>query len=253
MNQRNIKMVLAFDGTDFSGWQTQKNSRTVQGTIEAALEKIHNRKIRITGSGRTDSGVHANGQVLSFKTDNSTISAGKFALALNSNLPDDIRIITSCEIHDGFNARFDAVLRSYKYFLSPISILNPVYRNYCHSISFFPDISILNNLARIFIGEHDFTTFTASGDASKTKVRRVVTSCFYVSGSFLVFEIAANAFLWKMVRSIVGTILDYARSRSEKAGARELKAALKAQDRSLAGSTAPAKGLFLDRVSYAKI
>lgn len=243
---RNIKLVVSYDGTDLCGWQIQNNGRTVQGEIERALEQIHNTEIRLTGSGRTDSGVHANGQVANFYTDKD-IPAEKFTPALNSMLPADIRVLQSTEADKDFHSRFDAKVRIYRYFIKPGGICEPRHARYCWRIKRKPDLAVLNSITSPLIGVHDYSTFTAAGDPSNSKTRELYSASFYRDGQFLVFKIAGNAFLWKMVRSIVGTALQL---EAEGRDADYMKNVLEGRDRSLAGVTAPAQGLFLDRVLY---
>ncbi len=243
---RNIKLVIAYDGTDFCGWQIQNNGRTVQGEIEAALAKIHSREVRLTGSGRTDSGVHADGQTANFYTDKD-LPAEKFVYAINSLIPADVRIMTAEEVDEKFHSRFDAKMRIYRYYIKAGGICQPQHRNYCWRIRGVPDISRLNRIAAPLIGTHDFTTFTAAGDPSDSKVRRLDSAAFTAEGQFIVFKIAGNAFLWKMVRSIVGTIIEI---ESAGGGAAEMKEILESRDRERAGATAPPQGLFLHKVHY---
>jgi tRNA pseudouridine38-40 synthase len=146
-----------------------------------------------------------------------------------------------------FNARDSARLRAYAYYLYAAPIGPPHVRRYCWKIVRRPDVAALNRLAAVFLGDHDFTTFAAAGDLGKSKVRRVVSACFHPEGLFLVFRIAATSFVWKMVRSLLGTMLEYER---EGRTAAELASALEARDRLRAGTSAPARGLFLERVVY---
>jgi len=247
LGERNISVTLAYDGTDFNGWQIQRSQRTVQGVLEAVLKDMHGRRVPVTGAGRTDSGVHARGQVANFVTDITSIPAEKYKEALNSNLPPDLRVIGSRAVVKDFDARRSARKRIYKYYLYVSSVGFPHYRRYCWRISRKPDIACLNRIVTGLLGEQDFTTFAAAGDSSKSRVRAVYAACFYPESSFLVFEIAASSFLWKMVRSIVGTVLDIERLEY---GEERLKEIIAVRDRSLAGVTAPARGLFLERILY---
>ena len=247
MGERNISVTLAYDGTDFSGWQIQRSQRTVQGVLEDVLKGMHGRRVPVTGAGRTDSGVHARGQVANFVTDIASIPSEKYKEALNSNLPPDLRVIGSRVVDRDFDARRSARERIYKYYLYISSVGFPHYRRYCWRISRKPDIAYLNRIVTGLLGEQDFTTFAAAGDTSKSSVRAVYAASFYPEGPFLVFEIAASSFLWKMVRSIAGTVLDIEQLEH---GEERLKEILAAKDRSLAGVTAPARGLFLERILY---
>jgi tRNA pseudouridine38-40 synthase len=238
---------VAYDGSDFFGWQVQKTGRTVQGEIEASLERMHGHAVRIQGAGRTDSGVHATGQVANFFSDLDSIPAPTFREALNSYLPQDIRIVRSSQAAPDFNAKNSARMRVYGYNLYDAEVGYPHLRRYCWKIRYRPDMGNLNSLAACLVGEKDFSTFAAAGDASKSRVRKVHAAHFFPSGPFLVFRVAASSFLWKMVRSFLGTILELDRNGL---GAKSMLEILESRDRSRAGSTAPARGLFLERIVY---
>ena len=243
----NIRLTLAYDGTEFSGWQVQNNARTVQGDIEEALRRMHDHPVRIQGAGRTDSGVHASGQVGNFFSDLDSIEPCRWHIALNSYLPPDVRALASWEVPESFNAKDSARQRVYRYFLYTGEVGLPHLRLYCWKIRRRPDLRALNALASVFLGEHDFTTFAAAGDTSKSKVRRVDTACFFPEGPFICFKVAASSFVWKMVRSMLGTILEYEQKNLPPAA---LADALQARDRYQAGTSAPARGLFLEKVVY---
>lgn len=242
-----IKLTVAYDGTDFSGWQAQSGARTVQTELETALARVHGHPVGVTGSGRTDSGVHARGQVAHFATDLERMPADRFVPALNSLLPKDVRVVSSERAPDGFHARFDAFSRTYRYFITPSRVQFPEERLYRWRINRRPDLGALNRAAAFLLGEHDFTTFANPNDASRTRCRYVHAASFRAEGDGLFFEITANAFLWRMVRSTVGTLIEF-----EAAGSppERLRDALAARDRTLAGVTAPAHGLFLWKVDY---
>lgn len=244
--RRNLKVTLAYDGTDFYGWQVQARGRTVQGVVEAALARMHGAPVRVTAAGRTDSGVHATGQVISFEI-GSSIDAGRYAEALNSYLPHDVRAMDAQEAPAAFDARRSARRRTYRYYLASGPAPHPHLRRYCLWRRSLPGVARLNALAAELVGAHDFSTFASADDVNETKVRTVASSCFYVEGPLLVYTIAADGFLRRMVRSVVGTLLDMG-SRDAQPG--ELRRALESRDRLLAGATAPARGLFLERVIY---
>jgi len=247
MSRRNIRLTLGYDGTDFAGWQIQLNARTVQAVLQEALEKIHGSPVRVTAAGRTDSGVHATGQVVNFFSSLESIPVQKFADAINSRLPPDVRVIESDEVPEHFNSRKSARLRVYHYYLYNGKVVLPHCRRYCYHVRKRLRVNQLNCIASVLVGGHDFTTFAASGDANESKVRRVSVSCFYPHGPFIVYKIAADSFLWKMVRSILGTILDLGDS---EVGAAEMRSILLSQRRERAGQTVPAQGLFLSKVFY---
>jgi tRNA pseudouridine38-40 synthase len=246
MEARNIKLLIAYDGTDFCGWQRQKGNRTVQGVIETALEKIHECHITLTGCGRTDSGVHAVGQVANFYTNMNNIPADRFNLALNSLLPHDVRILESCETTPQFHARFSACSRTYRYqfILRP---LLPHENRYNLCLRRFPQLDVLNAYGRQILGETDCSIFAGAGDKSRSKNRYIYHSQFYAQGDCLIFEICANAFLRNMVRSVAGTFLHYEEKNTPPERLREIIAG---KERNLAGPTLPPQGLFLWNVKY---
>jgi len=251
LSQRAVKLTLAYDGTDFCGWQRQSpNSaaglRSVQECVETALGIMHKRPVALTGAGRTDSGVHAAGQVAGFCSD-INMEVGRFVPALNGLLPRDVRILRAVEAIPDFHARFDASSRTYHYrFVCGRQIL-PHESRYAVHLKRRPDVALLNSYCRLLLGERDFSTFTASGDSSKSRSRHVTRAIFYPEGDGLVFEIAANAFLWKMVRSIAGTLLHCEERAAPLETVRDI---IDARDRKLAGPTLPAQGLFLWKVDY---
>lgn len=191
--------------------------------------------------------MHATGQVASFLSDMDSVPADRFREALNSYLPRDVRILASAEAGAGFHARRSARQRLYRYYISLSAVLLPHLRNYCHWMRRRPDIRVLNEMASPLVGEHDFSAFAADGDANVSKVRIVTVSSFHAESGMLVYTIAANAFLWKMVRTIVGTFLDV---EERGGGAADLADVLQSRDHGRAGGAAPARGLFLERVMY---
>jgi len=243
---RNIKIIAAYDGTDFCGWQRQEKGRTVQGVIEDALRKMHGVQVNLTGSGRTDAGVHAKGQAANFYTDIESIAADRFVPALNSLLPHDVRILEACEVEKKFHSRFNAKARTYRYQFLCRRLL-PYERRYNLRLFNTPRLDILNAYGRILLGEIDCTIFAGAGDTSKSKTRYIYKAHFYIERDCLIFEICANAFLRNMVRSVAGTFLHY-----EEQGTppEKLLEIIAAEDRSLAGPTLPPQGLFLWQVDY---
>lgn len=246
-DMRNIRLTLAYDGTDFAGWQRQKDARTAQEELEKALGTMHGHPVPTVAAGRTDSGVHARGQVANFYTDIRSIPAGRFLPALNKLLPRDLRILEAAEADYDFHSRYDARLRRYRYFTACGGAPDPVRLRYAHFVRRRPDLAVLNRMASRLLGETDFTALSSARDESLSRSRFVHEASFRWEGDSLVFEIAANAFLLRMVRSIVGCILDF------EAGGRDgddFAALLASRDRSAAGPTAPARGLFLWNVEY---
>ncbi|MBI9098491.1 MAG: tRNA pseudouridine(38-40) synthase TruA [Spirochaetaceae bacterium] len=244
---RNIRLDLSYDGTDFQGWQIQTGGRTIQGEIEKALKSLHGRDVPLFGSGRTDSGVHATGQVANFHSDIGSIPEERFREAVNSHLPRDIRVMRSRVVPESFHSRYDARVRVYKYYLLHSDAGSAHLRNYCYLTRSKFDIQHLNRLASPIVGIHDFTTFAAARDENESKIRDIFSAAFYPEGNFIVFKVAGNAFLWRMIRSLTGTIINLAAA-GEKAG--KMEELLAAKDRSAVGPTAPARGLFLHKVLY---
>jgi tRNA pseudouridine38-40 synthase len=257
-NTRNIKLLIAYDGTDFYGWQKQSGAdtaasgvpcpmRTVQGVIEQALEKMHGQPVSLAGSGRTDTGVHAVGQVANFYTAMAGISAERFTPALNSLLPHDVRIRASGAVDSGFHARFNASMRTYRYHFIPHRFMLPHESRYNVYLRRYPNLETLNAYCRLIMGEHDCTIFAAAGDTSKSFSRYISNAVFFFYGSRLIFEISANAFLRKMVRSVAGTFLHYEEADTPP---RQLRDIIAQKDRSLAGPTLPPQGLFLWKIQF---
>jgi tRNA pseudouridine38-40 synthase len=254
MEGRNIKLLVAYDGTDFCGWQRQSaeadSVRTVQGVIEQALEKMHGFHVSLTGSGRTDAGVHAIGQAANFFTNIESIPCDRFVLALNSLLPQDVCILESCEEKKEFHARFSACARTYRYHFICRDLL-PHEKRYNLYLRRFPHLEILNAYGRLLLGEADCSIFAGAGDSSqkagKSMNRYIYRAHFNMEGDRLVFEICANAFLRNMVRSIAGTFLYYEEKNTSPEKLREI---ISSKERSLAGPTIPPQGLFLWKVDY---
>jgi tRNA pseudouridine38-40 synthase len=249
---RTIKLRIAYDGTDFCGWQRQEQPsqnavRTVQAVIESALERMHKHPVILTGAGRTDSGVHAAGQVANFSTDIDSIDPRRFVPALNGLLPRDVRILEAAETRADFHARFDARMRTYRYYFICGRQALPHESRYALQLWRNPRVALLNAYCRLLLGERDCTLFAASGGAGKSRSRYISHAAFFPEGGRLVFEISANAFLWKMVRSITGTFLHY----EERGVPPELlRDIISTGNRNLAGPTLPPQGLFLWKIDY---
>jgi tRNA pseudouridine38-40 synthase len=250
MADRNIKVTVAYDGTDFLGWQLQKKGRTVQGVMQEGLGRMHGHPVHVLAAGRTDSGVHATGQVANFHTDIDSIEPERFRDAVNSYLPRDVRIVASEEVGPRFHARRSARMRLYRYYIVNGPVLLPHLRNFRHWIRRPLDVEALNQMASVLVGEHDFSSFSAEGDANVSKVRQVLVSSFDAERDTLTYTIAANSFLWKMVRTIMGTFLML---EEQGLGAGDLRRIIESGMRSNAGATAPARGLFLERVFYEEV
>ena len=242
----NIKLTISYDGTDYVGWQSQKNGVSVQDLVEEALEKVVKKKIRITGSGRTDAGVHALGQVANFKTD-STVPPERFALALNTYLPRDIRVLKSESAPEDFNARYSAKRKKYRYsaFIGDISL--PLKQRYALHLETMPDIEKMKEAAKIFVGEHDFRSFSSTGSAVKTTVRTIYSVDVEERNGDITIDVCGNGFLYNMVRIIAGSLFAVGYG---KTSVNALIEALLGAKRPNECKTLPAQGLCLIEVEY---
>ncbi|MDP4161673.1 MAG: tRNA pseudouridine(38-40) synthase TruA [Bacillota bacterium] len=241
------KCVLSYDGTGFFGYQVQPNKRTVQGEVEAVLAKLHKgRDVKVTGSGRTDAGVHAKGQVIHFDSP-LNIPNDKWVIALNSLLPADVSILTVEDAVDGFHARFDAVGKEYRYYLQLSSNRDPFMRNYAYQYPFSVNVNAMEQASVFLKGTHDFTSFCSAKTEVVDKIRTIEEIDFSFEGNLLILKFVGNGFLYNMVRILTGTLLEVG------TGARtpeEMAFILEKKDRRYAGKTAPAHGLYLWKVMY---
>jgi len=242
---RNIVLEIAYDGSRFAGLQVQNNAATIQGILESALERILKRFVRIKYAGRTDAGVHALGQVVSFSTEGA-MTPRQFIRALNSLLPEEVRVHESFEAAPEFHPRYSAKKRWYRYIISNSKAQVPFFRNYTLWISRSIDIDLLNRYSRIIEGQHDFTSF-ARCEAGQNPCREVYECRVVKKGDFVILDIVANSFLRKMVRTIVGTFLELERKGESPDRITEI---LGAVNRSQAGKTVFAGGLYLMKVFY---
>ena len=247
MHDRNLKLTVEYDGTDFSGWQVQPETRTVQGELEAALADLTGEATRVTGAGRTDAGVHALGQVASVAT-SLDLPAERIGHALNARMERDVRIVQVVDVPASFHARFDAVSRSYFYLIG--STESAVWRRNRWFVSASLDTSAMLEALRVVEGEHDFSSFCLTGsepDHHRCRVTGISLECEVDFGGLLVVRITANRFLRGMVRSVVGTLVEVGRGRTTPD---EFEKILAARDRGAAGTTAPPHGLYLEEVRY---
>ncbi|OPJ54861.1 tRNA pseudouridine(38-40) synthase TruA [Alkalithermobacter paradoxus] len=242
---RNIKLTIEYEGTNYAGWQRQKNGISIQEVIENAILKVTGEIVNLTSSGRTDSGVHALGQVANFTT-SSAIPAEKFAGAINSKLPEDICIISSQEVCMDFHSRYSAKKKVYRYVILNSRYKRPIYRNFSYNINYDLDMGKVKDQAKQLIGTHDFVGFMSSGSSVKTTVRTIYDISIKEEEDLIIIEVEGNGFLYNMVRIIAGTLIDIGRGRIKE----DLKTIIESKDRNRAGHTAPAKGLFLKKVYY---
>ncbi len=253
----NIRLTIAYEGTRYSGWQIQKNARTIQGEIEKALEKILGEKIRLIGAGRTDSGVHARAQVANFKSKKTSPIPGfgkpgigeVFCRAVNAKLPGDICIIRAEKALPEFHSRFDAKSKVYRYAILNSPVSDPFIRDYCHKVSHELKLPLMRKEAAVLAGNHDFRCFQRKSARSPIKdTRRTIKEITFRKEKNLIYmDIEANGFLYNMVRNIAGTLIEIGREYFPEGSMREI---LSSRNRAKAGPTAPAKGLTLIRVKY---
>ena len=244
---RHIRLVVEYDGTGLSGWQRQANSPTVQQHVEEALAQLLTHEVTITGASRTDAGVHARGQVASFKTDR-TIALYGIRRGLNSVLPDQIAIRDASEVGDDFHPRFSATGKHYRYSILTRADRSPRWRDRAWHVPESLDAFAMQAAAKHLIGEHDFSSFRAAGCSAKTTTRRIETIAITRSDPELMdVDVRGNAFLRGMVRILVGTLVDVGLGKRTGAQVAEI---LAAKDRTVAGPTAPAHGLELVEVRY---
>ena len=269
---RRIKMIIAYDGTDYSGWQIQDNSPTIEGKVRAALENLLNdmgekSEVELIGASRTDAGVHAEGNVAVFDTE-VQMPAEKFAYALNARLPEDIRVLQSEEVSDNFHPRYTSSHKTYVYQILNTRIPIPTLTRYMHHLYEDIDINMMRQAEDIFIGEHDFSAFCSAGAQVKSKVRTIESLKVYEEplsgfgsgaekgealtdsanrGKIISIVVTGTGFLYNMVRIIAGTLIEVGLGRRD---IDTVRRAVLEGDRTDAGPTAPAKGLTLKRILY---
>ncbi|HKP72332.1 MAG TPA: tRNA pseudouridine(38-40) synthase TruA [Pyrinomonadaceae bacterium] len=249
----NYRLTIQYDGTDFHGWQMQgAGERTVQGELARALSLIDGRAVVVNGAGRTDAGVHAEGQVASVELARD-IAPEKLRAAVNGNIEPDARVIAADAADENFHARYSARGKTYRYRIFNAPFASPFLSRFAHTDARRIDVRRMQSCARLFLGEHDWTAFSAAQSDVQTRVRTVtrleVSERWSEEGRGRLIEITASAdgFLRYMVRSIAGTLLEVGRGEMDE---RQVARALDSRDRSLAGATAPAKGLTLVEVHY---
>jgi tRNA pseudouridine38-40 synthase len=247
---RNLKLLLSYDGTDYFGWQVQPQTATIQGVLASAIERVTGERVLPQGSGRTDAGVHALGQVATFASQ-SPIPPENLVIALNDVLPSDIRVLQAAEVPIDFHARKSARAKTYRYRIYRGSICPPFIARYVWHYPYPLDEAGMQEIARVIVGEHDFTSFAAvdpeRGREEVSSLRQIFSSEWERSGDEFVYTVRGNGFLHHMVRNLVGTFLMAGKGTLQ---ASDLKRILEARSRPAAGATAPAGGLCLDGVEY---
>ena len=248
----NYKLLIQYDGTDFHGWQVQENDRTIQGELERVIGTLDDAEVKVIGSGRTDAGVHAEGQVANVVL-NRPFTPDKLRAAINGNLWRDIRIVNVEKAPDEFHARFSATGKTYVYRIINAPVMSPFWRRFAHHEARPLDVGRMTAATRLLLGEHDWTAFSSAQADGENRVRNV-TDCSIEShwdnranSSIIEFRISAKGFLRYMVRSIVGTLIEVGRGEKD---SDTIQTAIINGDRNLAGKTAPAQGLTLLKVDY---
>lgn len=243
---RNIKLTIEYDGKKFNGWQKQPDKLNIQGEIENAIKEITGEEVDLIGSGRTDAGVHAFGQVANFKT-NSNLPIEKFAIAINSKLKKSIVIKEAEELDERFHSRYNAKQKTYRYVINNSKQGTAIYRDLeCH-IPMDLNIEEMKKASKYFEGEHDFKAFKASGTSSKSSVRTIYEANVYNEGDKIFIELTGNGFLYNMVRIIAGTLVEVGLGKIEPEKIYEI---IESKKRENAGKTLPPNGLYLLRVMY---
>jgi tRNA pseudouridine38-40 synthase len=243
---RNIKLLIEYDGTNYGGWQRQKNAITIQETIEKGIQKITNEDIQITGCSRTDAGVHAKGFIANFYT-NSRISEEKFKTAINSQLPSDIIILDSKEVDIDFHARYNSKGKTYSYTILNANNAAAIGRNYIYHFRWPLNLEAMKKGAAVLVGKHDFGAFRTTGSSVKTSVRTVTQLDVEKNNDLIKIYATADGFLYNMVRIIVGTLLEVGCGKITPERVSEI---LECKDRSKAGVSVPPQGLCLEKVYY---
>lgn len=239
---------MEYDGTDYHGSQYQANAPTIQGEMEKALQKLTGKKTRIKAASRTDAGVHARGQVISFDTEKA-LPLSAYTDGLNHFLPDDIAVKEACVADKSFDVRRDAVSREYCYSIFKSPTRSPLQRRFACRVDSELDIAAMNQACRAFVGKHDLSSFVGSAEIAEKKrtVRNILKAEVKQHGEMIVFDIVADSFLPHQVRNMMGSLLQVGQGRMT---VEEFKTMIEARTPGMAGSTAPAAGLCLMRVNY---
>jgi tRNA pseudouridine38-40 synthase len=246
-----FRITVAYDGTEFVGWQRQAAGVSIQGVLEDAARELDERDVTVIGAGRTDAGVHALAQVAAF-TLTREISADTVVRALNARLPDTVRVVAADEVPSTFHPQFDARAKAYRYRIWNGDVLPPFERRYAWHVPGALDVGAMQQAARLLEGEHDFAAFQAAGSDVATTVRRISKSTIQSAirnpqSAMLEYDVVGDGFLRHMVRAIVGTLVEVGRGRQP---AEWMSEVLQSRERRRAGPSAPAAGLFLVRVDY---
>lgn len=243
---KRIKLTVSYDGTAYAGWQRQINAPSIQAALEKALKSLTDEAINVTGASRTDAGVHALGQVAHFDT-TSRIPPEKYAFAINTRLPDDIRVVHSCQVPPDFHARYGARGKTYRYQIHNSPHASALYRHQRAHILPLLDVALMQQAARDVLGEHDFRAFAASGSEAKTTIRDIWRADIIRQGELIELTVQGRSFLYNMVRILAGSLIYIGMG---KLPPQALARALETGNRLDLGITAPAHGLTLMEVMY---
>ena len=243
-----ILLTLCYDGMAFAGYQVQKNARTVQSAVQDAIEALYGERYDVVGCSRTDAGVHARDYKLTFRPEKKdSLTPEKLISALNAHLPQDIAVTGAQRVPDGFHVRHDVFEKEYEYIVKNTAVRDPFSRGHAYHYPHRMDAVLLNEAAAAFLGKHDFAAFMATGSKITDSVRTVRSVSVHREGDCVVFRIAADGFLYNMVRIFVGTLLDVARGKIQK---EDISDIIASGDRARAGATVPPDGLYLNRVRF---
>lgn len=243
---RNIKLTIEYDGKEYHGWQKQPNRLNIQGEIEKAIKTITGQEVELIGSGRTDAGVHAFGQVANFKIE-SEFPIEKMAVAINSQLKKSICIRKAEEVPEDFHSRYSCHNKTYAYIINNSEQGTAIYRNLTHHISQQLNVEKMQKAASYLVGQHDFSSFKSSGTSSKNSVRTIYEAKVLKEQERVIIQLTGNGFLYNMVRIISGTLVEVGLGNIEP---EEMSEIIESKDRQRAGKTLPAQGLFLMNVNY---
>lgn len=244
---RRIKLTIAYDGTNYAGYQVQPNGNTIQAEIETVLTRMHGKQVKVVASGRTDARVHAIGQVLHFDTP-LKMPAERFVKALNAMLPDDILVKAAEEVGDTFHARYGAKRKEYRYVVRKND--DPFRRHYAVTVTYRLDVERMRQAIRSLVGTHDFTSFSVTKAEVVDRVRTIYEAEVLEADGEITFRFVGSGFLYNQVRIMVGTLLEVGRGKYEPT---DISRMLATKDRRVAGITAPPHGLYLWNVNYEKV
>lgn len=243
---KNIKLIIEYDGREFNGWQKQPNKLNIQGEIERAIEIVTGEKVELYASGRTDAGVHSLGQVANFKI-NKDIDISKIAISINSQVKKSIRIVSAEEVEEKFHSRYSCKRKTYRYVIDNSKYGSAVYRYHRYHMPLELDFEKMKQAISYFEGEHDFKAFKSSGTSSKSSIRTIYSTKIQKDEEVISFELTGNGFLYNMIRIIAGTLVDVGLGKIK---VEDIPSIIANQDRTKAGKTLAAHGLFLVKVEY---